>query len=428
MAQLEEHEIPVAGIWLQDWVGQRTTSFGKQLWWNWELDEEHYPDWDGLRNDFAAHDIKLLTYINPFVTDVSGKMHYRRNLFQEGAEHGYLVQNEAGEPYQIENSDFSAGLVDLTNPDAREWMRSIIAEELIGIGAHGWMADFGEGLPYDAKLFSGEDAAAYHNRYPEEWARLNREALDDYPQSDDLFFFVRSGFRYSPGHATAFWLGDQLVSWDAHDGIKTAVIGLLSSGISGFSLNHSDIGGYTSIAHSTLGRHRSQELLLRWMELNAFTVIFRTHESNRPGENVQIYSNAETLAHFNRFARVYRAWAPYRIQLVREAADTGLPVVRHMFIQYPDDPNVYDLSYQQFMVGSEFIVAPVLDQGAREVTVYLPASRWVHLWSGETYSFEEEGAEVTVAAPLGEPGVFYKEGSPVAKEFLANLRAEGVIE
>ena len=77
----------------------------------------------------------------------------------------------------VQITDFSAALVDLTNPQAREWIKDVIKAELIGSGASGWMADFGEGLPYDAVLFSGADPRSYHNRYAEEWAEVNREAI-----------------------------------------------------------------------------------------------------------------------------------------------------------------------------------------------------------------------------------------------------------
>ena len=117
---------------------------------------------------------------------------------------------------------------------------------------------------------------------------------------------------------------------------------------------------------------------MRWIELGAFTAVFRTHEGNRPGVNHQIYSDEESLLHFSRFAKVYAAWKPYRMELVEEAAETGLPVVRHPFIHYPDDPEVYGLEYQ-FMVGQDLMVAPVLNPGQRTVEVYLPAGRWVHL-------------------------------------------------
>ena len=418
---------PVAAFWLQDWVGRRKTSFGTQLWWNWELDEDHYPDWNLLRESLGRNDTKLMTYVNPLLAaDVADKANNRRNLFSEAARNGYLVENTDGEPYLVRTTDFSAGLVDLTNPEARTWIKGVIKDELLGNGASGWMADFGEGLPYDAALFSGADPRSYHNRYAEEWAEVNREAICEAGKDGEVVFFNRSGYSRSPEHSTLFWLGDQLVSWDEHDGIKSAVTGLVSSGLSGYSLEHSDIGGYTAIDNPLLQYHRSRELLMRWTELAAFTPVFRTHEGNRPEVNHQIYSDQETLRHFSRLARVYAAWRPYRTELVREAAETGLPVVRHPFLHYPGDPEVYGLDYQ-FMVGSELMVAPVLDPGEDTVEVYLPAGRWVHLWSGMEYGSLANGLYETVRAPVGEPAVLYRAGSVAGLRFRETLELQGLL-
>jgi sulfoquinovosidase len=424
--KLKELDTPVAAFWLQDWVGQRETSFGTQLWWNWELDEDHYPDWNLLRERLDGEGVRLITYANPWLADAAQKENHRRNLFAEAARKGYLVENRDGEPYMVKATDFSAALVDLTNPEARAWIKDVIKEELIGNGASGWMADFGEGLPYDAVLFSGADPKSYHNRYAEEWAEVNREAIREAGREDDIVFFNRSGYSKSPRYSTLFWLGDQLVDWDEHDGIKSAVTGLLSSGLSGYSLEHTDIGGYTAIDHPLLKYHRSKELLMRWTELGAFTTVFRTHEGNRPEVNHQVYSDEDTLRHFSRFAKVYAAWEPYRMKLVEEAADTGLPVVRHPFIHYPEDPEVPGLNYQ-FMVGADFMVAPVLDPGEETAEVYLPAGRWVHLWTGEEYGSSERGVYETVPAPIGEPAVFYKVGSDAGRRFREELGRRGLL-
>src|SRR5215203_10922 len=118
---------------------------------------------------------------------------------------------------------------------------------------------------------------------------------DQRGRGEDIVFFNRSGYTKSPRYSTLFWVGDQLVDWDEHDGIKSAVTGLLSSGLSGYSLEHSDIGGYTALDNPLLTYHRSKELLLRWIELGAFTTVFRTHEGNIPEVNHQIYSDRETL-------------------------------------------------------------------------------------------------------------------------------------
>ena len=82
MGKLEALDAPVAALWLQDWVGQRKTSFGTQLWWNWELDEDHYSGWDQLREQLERDDVRLITYIGPWLADdVTKKENHRRNLF-----------------------------------------------------------------------------------------------------------------------------------------------------------------------------------------------------------------------------------------------------------------------------------------------------------------------------------------------------------
>lgn len=134
---------------------------------------------------------------------------------------------------------------------------------------------------------SGEDPITAHNRYPELWAQINREFVDEWKknnsregedQGDGLVFFMRAGFRNSPKWGMLFWEGDQMVSWQANDGIKSSVVGLLSSGLSGYAFNHNDIGGYCAVSFPLIKYQRSEELLLRWMELNSFTTVFRTHE------------------------------------------------------------------------------------------------------------------------------------------------------
>src|SRR5918999_6332963 len=90
--RLEGLDTPVAAFWLQDWVGQRETGFGTQLWWNWELDEDHYPEWDLLRERLQEEDVGLMTYVNPLLADdVAEKENHRRNLFAEAEKNGYLV-------------------------------------------------------------------------------------------------------------------------------------------------------------------------------------------------------------------------------------------------------------------------------------------------------------------------------------------------
>ncbi|EMS48824.1 Alpha-glucosidase yihQ [Triticum urartu] len=432
-SQLRDHDVPVSALWLQDWVGQRKTAIGSQLWWNWEVDDDHYAGWKDLIRDLRCDGVRTMTYCNPCLVPMGEKGNARRHLYEEAKELGILVRDEAGEPYMMPNTAFDVAMLDFTNPEASSWFKGIL-RGMADEGVSGWMADFGEGLPLDARLHSGEDPVAAHNRYPELWARVNREFADEWKseagedEEEGVVFFVRAGFRESSRWAMLFWEGDQMVSWQANDGIKSSVVGLLSGGLSGIPLNHSDAGGYCTVDLPLLRYRRSEELLMRWMEVNAFTVVFRTHEGNKPGSNCQFYSNSRILAHFARCAKMYKAWEFYRVQLVEEAAEKGLPVARHLFLHYPEDRRVQELTYQQFLVGTEMMVVPVLDKGRTAVTAYFPTSdggSWRHVWTGEEFGGGHRsghgsvgeatvhGFQAEVTADVGCPAVFVRVGSPV---------------
>lgn len=428
---LQEADAPVAAFWLQDWVGARKTSVGSQLWWNWELDEERYPGWAEFLQDLGESGARVLSYVNPFLVDVSEReAECNRNLFKEAEELDFLVKRKDGSTYLVKNTSFSAGMVDLTHPKAREWLKCVLRDQVLGAGASGWMADFGEALPFDAQLHDGSDASQFHNRYPEVWAQLNREVISEAGRDGDAVFFTRSGFTRSPRYSTLFWLGDQLTSWSKEDGIRSAVTGLLSSGFCGYSQNHSDIGGYTTTAIPGfpfkipfLDYRRSPELLHRWIELNAFTAVFRTHEGNQPGRNYQIDGDPETLKHFARFARVYAALGEFRRDLGKAAAETGLPVVRHPWVCFPEDECASALKWQ-FMLGDRFMVAPVLDPGETSVTLYLPTGTWRHLWTDAQVEVSK-GGWFCVDAPIGMPAVFFEAGDSVGEGVVARLDSHG---
>lgn len=421
--ELKERETPLAGFWLQDWIGKRITSFGEQLWWNWELDRDQYPGWEELVSDLNDDGVEVLGYVSPYIVDVSEKENVRRNLFEEARENGYLVE-EDGEVFMLPITDFSAALVDLTNPEARDWIREVIVDNLLGNGFRGWMADFGEGFPFDAEVHDEDvDPTKYHNRYVVDWAETNRKAIEDAGR-DDAVFFTRSGFTRSPAHSTLFWTGDQFVSWDDRDGFQTSIRALLTSGVSGISQNHFDAGGYTSIVRGPVGSGRGRELLMRWLEASAFTAVYRTHEGNQPDENAQIYDDAGTYDQFARFAKVYASLAPYRKEVCAEAEESGLPVVRPLFLHYPDDETARE-THTQFLLGREILVAPVVEKGARERRVYLPGDDegWTHLWTGDEY----EAGRHTIEAPVGEPPVFYRSETNM-EPVLENLRDHGVLQ
>jgi alpha-glucosidase len=125
--------------------------------------------------------------------------------------------------------------------------------------------------------------------------------------------------------------------------------------------------------------------------------------------------------------KVYTALSEYRRDLFREAEMTGVPVVRHLWLHYPNDPVVFDHELQ-FLLGRDILVAPHVEKCllpwcdfAQEV--YLPEDTWVHLWSGEVYT---GGDTVSVNAPIGYPAVFYRQNSVVMSDVLDAMRDAGL--
>ncbi|MEM7103354.1 MAG: alpha-glucosidase [Bacteroidota bacterium] len=405
----KEAGVKISGVWIQDWVGQRISSFGKQLWWNWELDEERYHDWENFKATLRADSVKVLGYINPFLVDVESRGNYNRNMFKEALEKDFLVKNEDGSPRMIRNTSFSSGIIDLSNPECREWIKGIIKEELIGAGLDGWMADYAEALPYDVQL-DQSTPATYHNEYAEVWAEVNRETLHEAGVEDSIFFFSRSGYTRNPETVTCYWLGDQMVSWGKHDGIKSAVTGLVTAGISGMAINHSDIGGYTTINRFPLYHARSSELLIRWIELNAFSPVFRSHEGNDPESNVQIYNDDRALAVLAEYSKIFAALDPYRKKLITRHQETGQPMVIHPYLVEPENERFRNYTYEGFFFGNDIYVSPVVDKGVTSKMVYLPNGDWKYLWSGEFY---RGNTEVKVDCPLGRIPVFVRHHSDV---------------
>lgn len=407
----------ISGVWNQTWSGVSTTYIGEQVLWNWVQNDTHHPGWARWVEDLRARGARTLCYVNPMFRPLPEDAgHPARNLYEEGREGHYFVHDEHGDVLMLPVTAFDVALLDLWNEDARRWMKDILIDEMIGnAGCRGWMADFAEALPFEAVLADGRTGAEAHNEYPVEWARLNREAVEEAGMLGEVLVFNRSGHTTTPRHSMLLWQGDQLTTWDRYDGLHSAVHGLISGGFSGIALNHSDIGGYTSLSWSGLGYVREPELLRRWTELAAFTSAMRTHEGNQPGANAQIYSDRQSMAHFARMTKVYRALSSYRRELFAEAETAGWPVVRHMAMQFPDIDEFWGMD-DQFMFGADVVVAPVLEKCwgpapcAPRAEVFLPPGQWRHMWSGEVYGHEEAADRVTVSAPLGEPAVFVSEG------------------
>ncbi|HEX6784416.1 MAG TPA: alpha-glucosidase [Sphingomicrobium sp.] len=396
--------VEVAAIWCEDWAGIRETSFGRRLNWDWHWSSSRYPDLPERIARLNGEGIRFLAYANPYL--LAGA-----SLFTEALAEGHLaLRQESDQPYLVDFGEFEAGLVDFTSDAACLWFSErVLGRELLDIGISGWMADFGEYLPVDVRLADGSDPMLAHNRWPVLWAKVNADALRSRGRTGDAVFFMRAGFSGVQEHCPLLWAGDQCVDFSRHDGINTVITAALSAGLVGNAYSHGDCGGYTSV----LGKVRTEELLMRWCELAAFAPVMRTHEGNRPDDNLQVDSSPRLLECFASWSRVHKALAPYVRCLSDEAAATGLPVQRALFLHYPDDAEAAAIQ-DQYLYGEDMIVAPIVEEGATGRSVYLPGEKpWLHVWSGNLLPPGRQ----QIDAPLGEPPIFYKPDSRFADLF-----------
>ena len=394
----------VSALWCEDWVGIRETSFGRRLFWDWQWNPARYPDLPARIASLKARGIRFLGYVNPYLA-ADGP------LYPEAAANGYFAQRlDADTPYLVDFGEFEAGVVDFTNPAAADWFaEDVIGKRMLDFGLEGWMADFGEYLPTDLRLHNG-DPMQEHNRWPVRWAEVNARAVASRGKTGEVLWFMRAGHTGVQAHCPLLWAGDQSVDFSRHDGIGTVITAALSSGLVGNAVSHSDVGGYTSL----FGNVRSAELMLRWYELGAFSPVMRTHEGNRPDDNLQIDSTPELIAGFVRWSRVHAALAPYVSHLLGEARSAGLPVQRALFLHYPEDAETFTIQ-DQFLYGADLMVAPVIEAGAVMRRVYLPEGVWRHIWTGQDHA----PGWHDIAAPIGQPPVFYRPESAFAPLFVS---------
>lgn len=390
---LDAAGVPYGALWAQDWSGRRafgTGNFG--VLYRWVDDEELYPDLTGMVEALHERDVRFLAYANPFVVETVA------DHFPQMRDEGLLVRTPGGEPYLVDSPNGPAALPDLTRPQARAYVQRFLRAMVAEHGIDGWMADFGEWLPTDAVLSDGTDAALAHNRYPTEWHRLSREVMDELRPDGDWAVFSRSGWTGEHGVAQIVWIGDQEVDFSPTDGLPTVVPALLNLGLSGVPFVTHDLGGFS-------GGPRGKEVFLRWTELAAFTPVMRTHEGLQRDRNWSWDSDEETTAHFRRFARIHEALGETFAALAAEAATSSLPPLRHLCLVFPDDPGSRAV-HDQLMLGDGLLIAPVVEEGARGRSVYLPPGVWFHVFTGARH---EGGGRVPIDAPIGTPPVLSRD-------------------
>jgi alpha-glucosidase (family GH31 glycosyl hydrolase) len=327
--------------------------------------------------------IHALVYFRPFAsrdaaaTEAPGTYRY-------AVSHRLVARTRAGGPSTFGDSfGGRAVLLDFTNPATVRWWGERIRRAL-DLGADGFMQDFGEEVQPTMIFHDGETGLQMHNRYPVLYARVTRSILDRYMRGHpgrQLFFYTRAGYSGDPGSAAyenANFAGDETTDWTRSSGIRSVIPDMLNRSIGGAWGYSTDIGGYFDLftPHPT-----TKELLLRWAELAVFTPFFRLHGSLLAGTHTPWRYDAQTVRIYDRLAALHEREVPLILRLWRQADRTGIPPTRPLWLAYPRDRRAARQD-QEWLLGQNLLVAPVVDPGADGRSVYFPAGCWHSSQSG----------------------------------------------
>lgn len=363
-------------------------------------DRATYPDWNGLVRRLADVGVRTLTSVLPSLapTRRPGGPDDEPALYAHARDRGWLVTTPSGAVAQVATGGVPGGLVDLTDPQAVAWYTGVLADRMRADGLSGWIAPGGSDLPMSARLARG-DAATEHGQWPRRWAEVTDAACRRAGVTDCLVLHESANER-SPAVTRGMTQAQQVTDWSAQDGLASVVPAKIGAGMSGLTQVSSGVGGWSSPSVPVVGGpRRSDELLARWGELEAFGPLLRSEDGDRPGAMPQVYDSPARRAAFARASRLFAATAAYRRQAMAVAAATGVPVVRAFWLEDTDARKAR--ADQEYFLGSSLLVVPVLAPGQRSVRAVLPAGRWVELFSGRTYA-GPPGSGVRAPTPSGD--------------------------
>jgi alpha-glucosidase (family GH31 glycosyl hydrolase) len=320
------------------------------------------------------------------------------DLFDEAIERGFVATKANGDPYVFE-SNFSApaAQIDFTDPGAVRWWKQRIRAAL-RLGAEGFMQDFGEQVQVGMRFDDGSTGATMHNRLPILFHRATHQAVRSFERRHPgrrIYWFTRAGYSGTPGSASyemANFPGDETTDWSRSAGIASLTTDMLNRAIGGAYGFTTDIGGFYDVPYGATDK----ELFTRWTEWAALSPFFRIHGSVDAGTHTPWSYDAATLRAYKRLARLHRRAEPLIVRLWKRAEKTGVPITRPLWLQYPNDHRAARQD-QQWLLGPNVLVAPVVEQDSTSRKVYLPRGCW-RLHGGDRH---RGPAAVEVAAPLG---------------------------
>jgi alpha-D-xyloside xylohydrolase len=328
-------------------------------WCDFVWDPRTFPDPPGMLRRLKQRGLHICVWINPYIAQ-------RSPLFVEGMRQGYLLKKPDGSVWQWDLWQPGLAVVDFTNPAARQWFGDKL-RALLDMGVDTFKTDFGERIPTDVVYYDGADPLKMHNYYSYLYNQVVFEVLRERRGDGEAVVFARSataGGQQFPVH----WGGDCDSTFES---MAESLRGGLSLSLSGFGFWSHDIGGFEGTPPTAVYK--------RWIAFGLLSSHSRLHGSH--SYRVPWLVDEESIEVLRRFTQLKCRLMPYLYAHALVAARQGIPLMRAMMLEFPDDPTCDHLD-RQYMLGDSLLVAPVFSYDGA-VTYYIPAGRWTNFLTGE---------------------------------------------
>jgi alpha-glucosidase len=378
------------------------------------FDPHRFPDPKGFTERMKEQGVKVVTIVDPGVKyqpPQAGQASY--SVYEEGAAEGFFLKRQGGGAYIPEVWPGKAAFVDYTMPEARRWWGDLF-HFYTDAGVAGIWTDMNE--PADFADRTGEksaDVVSYdqgensthaknRNLFALLMTRATYEGLARLRPDARPFVITRSGYAGIQRYST-MWTGDAPSTWES---LAISVPMFEGLGLSGEPFVGGDIGGFVGNANG--------ELLTRWYQVGVFTPFCRNHKEKESYDQEPWRFGPYYEDIIRRFLKLRYRMLPYLYTVLEDAHRTGMPVFRPLLLNFQQDRNVLNLD-DEFMVGADVLVAPILRPAQTSRTVYLPKGRWFDIWTGKA---TPGGTTIRVDAPLETEPIFVRGGAllPLAPE------------
>ena len=379
---------------------------------DWKFDKTYWPDPKAMVDELHSMGIKVIVSVWPSVDR-------RSENFGPMMERGLLMRAERGE---VQTYDYQGDcvVIDPFNPETREYVWEVCRRNYYDLGIDAFWLDNSEPdmgvYDFDNYRYFAGPATECGNMYPQLYSRAFFDPMSKAGRGP-VVNLLRCGWAGSQKYGNVIWSGDVPSTFES---LRDQLQAGLNMGLAGIPWWTTDIGGFMT---DDVNDRDFQQLLIRWYEFAVYSAVLRMHGDRGPynipalddrdwgggylhtGQPNELWSyGEENYRIMRKYYDVRIAMHDYIRSLYREAQENGSPLIRTMFYEFPEDKKCWELQ-DQYMFGSEYLVAPILHLNEFERDVYLPAGKWENVNTGE---ITEGGQTVHVKAPLDEIPVFRK--------------------